>query len=108
MLPNGKPAPVMFLMSGPRTGERLYLRHGFTIGKAPTCDLVIDDGFTSSVHAQIGMDTFGNCRLYDNNSTNGVYVQWRTRIRVRAVARREPEDRLDRDAFLGTMRTHPR
>ena len=44
------------------------------IGKQPGCDLVIDDGFTSSQHAQIGMDHFGNCRLYDRGSTNGTFV----------------------------------
>jgi hypothetical protein len=74
VLPNGKPAPVFYLMGGQRDGQRVTLRHGFTIGKAPTCDLVIDDGFTSSVHAQMSMDQFGNCRIYDNNSTNGLYV----------------------------------
>ncbi len=74
VLANGKPAPVMFMLGGTRDGQRVHLKHGFTIGKDPACDLVIDDGFTSGVHAKIGMDTFGNCRLYDNNSTNGLYV----------------------------------
>ena len=66
--------PMLYIMTGPRATQRVLLKHGFTIGKAPTCDLVIDDGYTSGVHAQISMDQFGNCRLYDNNSTNGVYV----------------------------------
>ena len=74
VLASGKPAPVMFMLGGARDGQRVHLKHGFTIGKDPACDLVIEDGFTSSVHAKIGMDTFGNCRLYDNNSTNGLYV----------------------------------
>nr|MBA3538666.1 FHA domain-containing protein [Deltaproteobacteria bacterium] len=33
--------------------------------------LLIDDGYASSQHAQISMDQFGNCRLYDRGSTNG-------------------------------------
>ncbi len=74
VLPDGRPMPALLVVGGTRDGQRLTLRHGFTIGKAPTCDLVLEDGFTSSVHAQIAMDTFGNCRLYDNNSTNGIYV----------------------------------
>jgi pSer/pThr/pTyr-binding forkhead associated (FHA) protein len=35
---------------------------------------VIDDGFTSSQHAQIGIDPAGTCRLYDRGSTNGTFV----------------------------------
>jgi hypothetical protein len=66
--------PALLVMSGPRTGERVPLQHGFTIGKAPTSNLVIDDGYISTQHAQVGMDQFGNCRLYDRNSTNGTFV----------------------------------
>jgi pSer/pThr/pTyr-binding forkhead associated (FHA) protein len=84
--PKNQPAPVsappaavvtgpsLLFMSGPRTGQRIPLQHGFTIGKAPTSSLVIDDGYTSSQHAQIGMDQFGNCRLYDRQSTNGTFA----------------------------------
>jgi hypothetical protein len=66
--------PALLVMSGPRTGERIPLLHGFTIGKAPTSNLVLEDGYTSTQHAQVGMDHFGNCRLYDRNSTNGTFV----------------------------------
>ncbi len=66
--------PVLFILSGPRAGERIPLHHGFMIGKAPTSHLVIDDGFASTNHAQIGMDSFRNCRLFDQNSTNGTLV----------------------------------
>jgi hypothetical protein len=66
--------PVLLVMTGPRTGERIALQHGFTIGKAPTSNLILDDGYTSGQHAQIAMDQLGNCRLYDRNSTNGTFV----------------------------------
>jgi len=66
--------PRLYIVSGPRTGEQIALKHGFLIGKQPGCDLVIDDGFTSGQHAQIGMDHFGNCRVYDRGSTNGTFV----------------------------------
>jgi pSer/pThr/pTyr-binding forkhead associated (FHA) protein len=36
--------------------------------------LLIEDGYTSAHHAQIGMDQFGNCSLYDRGSTNGTFV----------------------------------
>ena len=74
LLPNGRPIPALLIMSGPRTGQRLLLRHGFLIGKQPGCDLQIEDGFTSSQHAQIAMDAVGNCRIYDRGSTNGTFV----------------------------------
>jgi hypothetical protein len=67
-------APHLMFVTGPRAGERIPLKHGFLIGKAPTCDLVIEDGYTSTHHAQIGIDAYGNCRLYDAGSTNGTFV----------------------------------
>jgi pSer/pThr/pTyr-binding forkhead associated (FHA) protein len=73
-LPNGRPLPVLLITSGPRNGERFMLRNGFLIGKQPGCDLLIEDGYTSSQHAQIGMDANGVCKLYDRQSTNGTYV----------------------------------
>jgi pSer/pThr/pTyr-binding forkhead associated (FHA) protein len=72
------PAPItgpsLLVMTGPRTGERIPLQNGFTIGKAPNSNLVLDDGYTSSQHAQVGVDHHGNCRLYDRNSTNGTFA----------------------------------
>ena len=73
-LPNGRPIPALMITSGPRTGERHMLRNGYLIGKQPGCDLIIEDGYTSSQHAQIGMDANGVCTLYDRGSTNGTYV----------------------------------
>jgi len=67
--------PVLYVITGPQAGHRVPLRHGFTIGKAPGCDLSLaHDGFASSHHAQILMDTAGNCQLVDQNSTNGTYI----------------------------------
>ncbi|HUJ62087.1 MAG TPA: FHA domain-containing protein [Kofleriaceae bacterium] len=74
ILPNGRPIPALLVMNGPRTGQRVTLRNGFLIGKQPGCDLQIEDGYTSSQHAQIGMDPAGNCHVYDCNSTNGTFL----------------------------------
>jgi predicted component of type VI protein secretion system len=74
LLPNGRPIPALMITSGPRAGERMLLRHGFMIGKQPGSDLLIEDGYTSSQHAQITMDANGNCQLFDHNSTNGTFV----------------------------------
>jgi hypothetical protein len=67
--------PCLYVMSGPQTGQRIPLRHGFTIGKAPGSDLSLaHDGFASTHHAHIVMDTAGNCQIVDQNSTNGTYI----------------------------------
>ena len=66
--------PSFLVMSGPRNGERIWLQHGFTIGKAPGSSLLLDDGYTSGHHAQVTVDASGSCRLYDYNSTNGTFV----------------------------------
>jgi pSer/pThr/pTyr-binding forkhead associated (FHA) protein len=73
-LPRPGVVPHLMFVNGPRAGERIPLKHGFIIGKAPTCDLVIEDGYTSTHHAQIGLDPYGNARLYDAGSTNGTFV----------------------------------
>lgn len=73
-LPNGRPIPALLISSGPRGGERHMLFNGFLIGKQPGCSLIIEDGYTSSQHAQIGMDAVGNCKLFDRGSTNGTFV----------------------------------
>lgn len=72
--PAAGPVPWLMFVNGPRAGERLPLRHGFMIGKAPGCDLLLEDGYTSGHHAQIGMDGRGGWRLYDRGSTNGTHV----------------------------------
>jgi hypothetical protein len=75
--------PALLVLTGPRTGQRIPLQNGFLIGKAPTSHLMLDDGYTSSQHAQIAMDAAGHCRLYDRNSTNGTFVNG---VRVTEVA----------------------
>ena len=76
-------SPALLVLTGPRTGQRIPLQNGFLIGKAPTSHLMLDDGYTSSQHAQIAMDAAGHCRLYDRNSTNGTFVNG---VRVTEVA----------------------
>ena len=74
LLANGRPIPGLLVTSGPRTGERFTLRHGFLVGGQPAADMQIQDGFTSSNHAQFTMDATGTCAVIDLNSTNGTYI----------------------------------
>lgn len=67
--------PQLYVLSGPQQGQRIGLRHGFTIGKNPGSDLSLaHDGFASGNHAQIHMDAHGNCSIVDQGSTNGTYI----------------------------------
>ena len=66
--------PSLYVVSGPRAGQRIPLFHGFSIGKAPGSSLVIDDGYASTTHAQIVVDGRGFCTIYDRGSTNGTFV----------------------------------
>jgi hypothetical protein len=78
--------PSLLILSGPRSGERLAIRHGFTIGKEPGSDLLIDDGYTSGQHAQLAIDGSGTCWLMDRGSTNGTYINGGPRIQQSALA----------------------
>ena len=67
-------APIFIIMTGPQTGQRLALKHGFTIGKAPGSDLDLShDGFASTNHAVVHFDGAA-WQLVDRGSTNGTYV----------------------------------
>ncbi len=67
--------PCLYVLSGPLTGQRLPLHHGYLIGKAPDCHMSLaHDGFASGHHAQILMDALGNCSLVDQGSTNGTFI----------------------------------
>ena len=66
--------PRLYVLAGPRAGETIGLRHGFSLGAAPNSDFVIADGFASTHHAQLGVDPQGNCWITDLGSTNGTFV----------------------------------
>jgi hypothetical protein len=68
------PPPALLVMNGPLAGHRALIHNGFLIGTQPGCHLVLEDGFASSQHAQIGIDAQGSCRLYDRGSTNGTFL----------------------------------
>jgi hypothetical protein len=64
----------LYVASGSRAGAQLPLRHGFTIGKLPQCDLALDDGNASAQHAMLALDAQGAYHIYDLGSTNGTFV----------------------------------
>jgi hypothetical protein len=61
-------------LNGPNAYQTFKLRSsGTKIGTAPPADLVINDGFMSTQHCQIGCSPQG-FTLIDGGSTNGCYV----------------------------------
>lgn len=66
---------VITVVSGPNRGM-VYspAREVFSIGRAATCDIVLNDSTASRVHATIKREA-GRYRLYDENSVNGIYLR---------------------------------
>jgi len=56
-----------------RKGERVEIEVAITIGRAPDCDLSLNDTYLSSRHARVANDS-GDLTIEDLGSTNGTYV----------------------------------
>ncbi len=56
-----------------RSGERVDVETGVTIGRSPDCDLSLQDTYLSSRHARFANDE-GDLSIEDLGSTNGTYV----------------------------------
>lgn len=64
----------LITISGRHVGNMHKLANGDSVlGRAPNCAVIIDDEGVSRQHARIERGAEG-CVLYDNNSTNGVFV----------------------------------
>ncbi len=60
-------------LDGPQVGELFQLKGRCTVGKAPDCDVVLNDPSISSRHAEFLAGRSG-FRVNDLGSTNGTYV----------------------------------
>ena len=56
-----------------RSGERIDVDEGVTIGRSEDCDLRLYDTYLSSRHARLANDS-GDLSIEDLGSTNGTYV----------------------------------
>lgn len=57
-----------------------------TIGRQPDCDLVLDHGSVSKLHATIKWyEKHRRCSVTDNNSTNGTFLNASIRVRKETV-----------------------
>jgi len=62
-----------FLEPSERSGQRVDVETGVTIGRASDCDLSLQDTYLSSRHARLANDE-GDLSIEDLGSTNGTYV----------------------------------
>ncbi|RLK52380.1 FtsK/SpoIIIE domain-containing protein [Microbacterium telephonicum] len=64
----------LHIVSGPGAGETVALdRSVLTIGRDPSCDIVLDDPLVSKRHARLEIGQ-GRAELIDLNSANGILV----------------------------------
>lgn len=62
-----------FLEPSERSGQRVDVETGVTIGRGSDCDLSLQDTYLSSRHARLANDD-GDLSIEDLGSTNGTYV----------------------------------
>ncbi len=62
-----------FIEPSERSGQRVDVETGVTIGRGSDCDLSLQDTYLSSRHARVDNDD-GDLSIEDLGSTNGTYV----------------------------------
>ena len=73
------------VISGPATTREAPLDpKGTILGRAPNCDIVLDDAAVSRLHARISQDPFGRWIVEDLESHNGVFVDGQ-RVKTRVI-----------------------
>jgi pSer/pThr/pTyr-binding forkhead associated (FHA) protein len=71
--PVGSAVGWLVPLDGPQTGELFQIKGKCVIGKAPDCDVVLNDPSISGRHVEVICGR-GGARLTDLGSTNGTYV----------------------------------
>lgn len=90
----GVPPPEAWLVAqgggGLRSGDRIDLFGGLTIGRSPEAELTVEDDFASGIHARV-YSRRGSYWLEDMGSTNGTFLNMSP---VDGEARLSPGDRI--------------
>src|SRR5271166_5705918 len=82
--------PSLLVLEGPHAGTQLEVDGELTIGRSPTCELVVEDGNVSRRHAQIVLDG-GVATLVDLGSRNGTALNG---VRLSGKGALKPGDRI--------------
>ncbi len=72
----GRGGPRHFIITnGPQAGIAADLSHGYVqIGRSADCQIILDDDYVSTRHAELIADDRGGWYIADKGSTNGTYV----------------------------------
>jgi pSer/pThr/pTyr-binding forkhead associated (FHA) protein len=77
-------ATIVGLSGSQRGRSYQVVEAGLTIGRSPSCDVVLDDHRVSSRHAWVGI-VDGKAVLRDLESTNGTFLNTATQTPIRQV-----------------------
>ncbi|MHC4435282.1 MAG: SpoIIE family protein phosphatase [Planctomycetota bacterium] len=78
-------ATTKLIISGPADVKEVLLApEGATLGRSPDCDILLDDGNVSRLHARIFQDPFGRWIIEDLESQNGILIDGE-RIKAQAI-----------------------
>lgn len=78
-------AKAKLIVTGPEATNEIWLNpRGTTMGRGSDCDVILDDGAVSRVHARISQDPFGRWIVEDNDSQNGVFINGQ-RVKAQAI-----------------------
>lgn len=94
--PDEPPCLVVRLPEDDR-GRRHDLGGDVTIGRDASCDITVDDGYSSQVHARL-FSQDGLHHLEDLGSTNGTYVN-RQRVQTATTVRRGDQIQIGATVF---------
>jgi two-component system, cell cycle response regulator len=71
--PSEPPQPCFIVISGSELGRLFKLERRLFIGRAPGCEICLDDEGISRQHALVDKDEAGHVVITDLNSTNGTF-----------------------------------
>ncbi len=79
------------VIEGPDAGKQVAVDRAVVIGRAPECDLVLDDGEVSGQHARVTPSPDGSATVEDLESTNGTFIN---ENELEGPSRLDPGDEL--------------
>ena len=72
------PVTLLLVSGGPQSGRRFPLAPGvYAIGRAPECDIVIQDSALSRLHLSLRIATDGSVTVVDERSSRGTFIEGR-------------------------------
>ncbi|MBO0702519.1 MAG: FHA domain-containing protein, partial [Candidatus Dormibacteraeota bacterium] len=72
------PITLLLVTGGPQAGRRFPLTPGvYAVGRAPECDVVVEDGAMSRLHLSLRVAQDGTVTVVDERSAHGTFIEGR-------------------------------